>query len=874
MRMRELLGWKVPEAVVGLWEQGEGERLLPLQELAVKRHGLFGGRNLLVQAPTSSGKTFIGEMAAIQSALRRKKVVYLAPLKALAEEKYLDFRAKYAGYGLKVIISTRDHREYDEALEEGRFSVAVVVYEKLSQLLVRRPERLADIDLVIADELELLSDPERGAMVELLLARIIQGGCRLIGLSAVIGDTERLARWMDAELVQYQQRPVELRYGVLHEGTFRYRTYNDLGQGEEALVDAESESPWEILTQNLCRFVRNGESCLVFVKAKHESRRGAALLAGRVDLPEATRAMEKLRGLEPTRSRDALLHTMAHGVAFHNADLSPVERRIVEEAFREGEVMALVSTGTLAVGLNLPARNVFISPEKWRYDERLDIPWKTPVLHHEYENMGGRAGRYGAGHAFGRSILIAASPFDFEALWRRYVEGEREGIAPRLARAPLDAHILRIVASRHCRTVAELTRFLESTLSGQWVWLEEYTRDEVVCRVRSAVHRCVELGLMQEDQRGALAATPLGMAVSGKGIGLETARLLGEWLAAMAHRDWHPLELLLAAALTPDGRLLQVMLTSREYEQGGYLSRLKRAAQDIDDTPDTPLNRLRRSQAAPFFDEVRAIKGALFLQAWLEEMPMQDIEEEYSTMAGQVLAAAEQIGWLVDATAAVAGAMGVGEGCIARLEELSRRLHLGVESDLLDIAQLELDGVSRSALIALRGGGLHEAATLALSPVAVLEQWMPRKSAMELVQWAERQSGTHAGADASTPVAAPQTPRPAQKALLVIDETRPGEVLLDGEPVPLQEKQYQLLRVLARQPGECVPYEEVYDALWGDAVVEQGQMYSQKRNLVKRLAAARPDCATLIATRAKHGFVLQLAPGQVLIKQRRAGVAA
>jgi hypothetical protein len=218
--------------------------------------------------------------------------------------------------------------------------------------------------------------------------------------------------------------------------------------------------------------------------------------------------------------------------------------------------------------------------------------------------------------------------------------------------------------------------------------------------------------------------------------------------------------------------------------------------------------------------------------------------------------------------------MGVGEGCIARLEELSRRLHFGVESDLLDIAQLELDGVSRSALIALRGEGLHEAATLALSPVAVLEQWMPRKSAMELVQWAERQSGTQAGADASTPVAAPQTPRPAQKALLVIDETRPGEVLLDGEPVPLQEKQYQLLRVLARQPGECVPYEEVYDALWGDAVVEQGQMYSQKRNLVKRLAAARPDCATLIATRAKHGFALQLAPGQVLIKQRRAGVAA
>ena len=226
MKMTELLRYDIPPEVIRLWQARESDALLPIQELAIKRHSLFGNGNLLIQAPTSSGKTFVGEMAAIQTALRRKKVVYLVPLKALAEEKHLDFDEKYTPYGLKVIISTRDHRQFDAQLESGDFSIAIVVYEKLSQVLVRRPERFAEVELLIADELELLSDPERGANAELLLTQVLQSGCRVIGMSAVLGEADKLAGWMRADLVQHDRRPVELRYGVLHEGLFRYRTYN------------------------------------------------------------------------------------------------------------------------------------------------------------------------------------------------------------------------------------------------------------------------------------------------------------------------------------------------------------------------------------------------------------------------------------------------------------------------------------------------------------------------------------------------------------------------------------------------------------------------------------------------------------------------
>jgi len=857
MKMTELLRFDVPAEVVALWQARESQSLLPLQEMVVKRHGLFGGENLLIQAPTSSGKTFIGEMAAIQTALRRKKVVYLVPLKALAEEKFLDFQEKYADYGLKVIISTRDRREFDEDLEQGNFSIAVVVYEKLSQLLVRRPERIAEIDLVIADELELLNDPERGDMAELLLTRILMAECRLIGLSAVIGGAERLAAWMKATLVYYERRPVELRYGVLFNGAFHYRTHNELGEGEELLADTGEESSWEILTQNVCLFAERGEPCLIFVKAKHESRRGAELLAERLRLEPAETAMAALRGLEPTRSRDSLLETLARGVAFHNADLSPEERHAVETAFRAGGVRVLVSTSTLAVGMNLPAQNVFIAADKWRYDKRLGIPWKTPVLRSEYENMGGRAGRYGAGHAFGRSILVASTPFDQETLWRRYIEGEREAIEPRLAKAPLENHVLRLVASRFCRTLPELLAFLESTLSGQWVWSELYTVEEIEFRIRSAVNRCVDAGVVAAHPEGRLEATPLGLAVAAKGISIATTRELEHWIGQCETRDWPDIDLLFAAACTPDGRMLQVLLSAREYDHAGYTEVLKRLTREEPLEADTPLNRIRNCNLQPFFDEVRAIKVVLFLQAWLEQQTLHEIEEHYNTMAGQVLSAAEQLAWLLDAAGAVATALGAKGEFIARIEALSARVQHGVGAALLPLARLAIPGLTRGGLLRLHEAGLHTPDALRAANPKLLKAQVPGTVARRLIDWAQAQPKAE---EACAPPASP--PRP----VLIVDDTEPGKIEIAGTPVPLQEKQYRLIRLLAEHPGACIPYEVIYKALWGDAIVEDNQLHFQKGKIVKALRAAAPTHEGMIKTVPKRGFLLDLAPEQVLLR--------
>lgn len=874
MKMSQLARYDVPPEIISLWQEQESETLLPLQELAVKRHGLFDGGNLLIQAPTSSGKTFIGEMAALQTAMRRKKAVYLVPLKALAEEKYLDFKNKYEQYGVRVIVATRDHRQFDRDLEDGAFSIAIVVYEKLSQLLVRRPERLAEIELIIADELEILSDPERGAMAEVLLTRILQAqhfkgparaNCRLIGLSAVIGESDRLANWMDASLLYYERRPVELRYGVMHDGVFRYRTYNDFGEDEETLVGGHAESTAEMVVENVCAFAERGETCLVFVKAKEESRRFAETVAQRLDNVSAPDATAALNQLEPTRSRDCLLNTIQHGVAFHNADLSPEERRAVEDAFRRGEIRVMISTTTLAVGMNLPARNVFITSDKWQYDRRFGMPWKTPILRSEYENMGGRAGRYGAGYPHGRSILVAASPFEAETLWRRYVEGDRERIEPQLGKEPLENHVLQLIASRVCRTEEELQTFLEKTLTGQWEWLEILTVHELEFQLRAAVNRAIDAGMIVTNERNVFIATPLGYAVASKGVTIRTAVELQEWIAESETRKWIDLDLVLAAAMTDDGRMFHLALTGQEYEQADYHGQLKRLTTDHPLTPDTPLNRLRSSTLMPFFEEVRAIKIALLLSGWINHVPVGELEERFHTLKGQILGAAEQIGWLLDAARAVADVLGADETFVKRIGALAQRVEYGLKASALPVARVTGGADPRAQVLALENAGLTKPAAIKNASLDLLNEFVSQDDAKALKNWAIRalhdedeQRLLHTHTD----------------SVLVVNDARPGWIQIDGFRVRLEEKQYRLISLLATSPGICVAYDAIYEALWGDTVVEPGQISYQKSKLLKRIESVAPERSGLVHTVPKRGLMLNLTADEVEIRSSDALVHA
>jgi DNA-binding winged helix-turn-helix (wHTH) protein len=118
------------------------------------------------------------------------------------------------------------------------------------------------------------------------------------------------------------------------------------------------------------------------------------------------------------------------------------------------------------------------------------------------------------------------------------------------------------------------------------------------------------------------------------------------------------------------------------------------------------------------------------------------------------------------------------------------------------------------------------------------------------------------------------SPAPPADPVLVVDDKHPGAITLEGASVKLQEKQYRLIRTLAARPGECVPYDTIYTAVWGDVVVEPNQMHFQKRKLLDRIARIAPHHDKLITTVPKRGFVLNLEPEAVMLEPRDASAAA
>ncbi|MBW2025295.1 MAG: DEAD/DEAH box helicase [Deltaproteobacteria bacterium] len=374
MKLFELGRYNIPEKIIDSWIDQIGEDLLPVQERAIKRYRVLDGNSVIISSPTTSGKTFVGEIAAVKGVMEKKKVIYLVPLKSLADEKYLDFKRKYEQFGIKTVVSSSDHREYDRVIEEGEFGIAIIVYEKMSQLLVKNPFLLKNIALVIIDELQEIGDPSRGPGLEITMTKISTSQFRpqILGLSAVLGNTETLARWLKTDFLFHDKRPVELYEGVLYKGIFHYKTYNTYEKREEPLVSIDSEELSRILMANVVHLANQGDQILVFLPSKRETMILARQLAEAVNLPEAEGAIGELAILEDTSLKKGLIHCLKSSIAFHHADLSSEERNVIETYTRSGEIRVVCCTTTLALGVNLPATTVFLDARKWEYDERTD----------------------------------------------------------------------------------------------------------------------------------------------------------------------------------------------------------------------------------------------------------------------------------------------------------------------------------------------------------------------------------------------------------------------------------------------------------------------------------------------------------------------
>lgn len=324
---------------------------------------------------------------------------YLLPIQEEAVKKYRHFKNLYSNWGLEMVVSTRNHREDDHRIIQGNYKIAVMVYEKFYYFLLKHPDFLIDVSLVIIDEMQMINHPKWGPLMENLIDHLQKknGNLRIIALSALIENQEALLKWFPAQSLLSHQRPVELRKGIVREGIFKYSTSKNKNTYQREIFfkkDAVRDNCFEdYLLETVRYFIKQNESTLIFFSTGAETRQWAKWLASRLESSAASSAIGELSEMEETLSKDELLEMLPKGIAYHNRDLSWEERNLVETYLKKGEIKVICATNILAMGISLPFKNVIISLDKIHNGEEDDrYIYRTGLTFSDIENMGGRAG--------------------------------------------------------------------------------------------------------------------------------------------------------------------------------------------------------------------------------------------------------------------------------------------------------------------------------------------------------------------------------------------------------------------------------------------------------------------------------------------------
>jgi helicase len=768
MKVEKLLRYGIPEGVIESWRKNLAEELLPLQALAVAKYELLNGQSLIISAPTSSGKTFCGEMASVANLFKRKKVIYLVPLKAIAEEKFSDFVEKYSDLGIKVVISTKDRQEHDRKIEKSDFDLAIMIYEKFNQLLLRNMDILSQVNLIIVDELQMIADPSRGPVLELALLKIRTSKYRpqILGLSAVLKDVDELSSWLGCKLLLEKSRPVELLQGILLDGKLFYRKHNSKEEGIEELVGLDSEEAHPILFANVEKLVKDGEQVLVFLKSKLDSENCASLFSEKVNFPSCLNTIEVLSDLENTTLKQKLIECLQKGVAFHNADLTFDERRIVEHFYLLGEIRVIFSTTTLSMGVNLPAKTVFIEAQKYQLGEYSDKTVMTPISLSEYENMSGRAGRLGLEKDFGRSILIAFNKFHFDSLWEGYIEGEsaigrsafsgEEKIVFQLDKKNVEDIILDLITSGVAKNMSQLKQVIQSTPSGKSILGKEIFLDE---RVEELIQNKL---LLTTDNGNTLFASKLGALCARKGISVQTGLDLKKKLEgtppplAGFPMDFDPFSWFYDILDTKDGEEIYINVFFFEEENRMYEEALAQRYYQ-NQTINQRIKGLLERKVGFSHKENQLVKLSFLLSDWITHQSTLDLENKYLCRSGQIEQIGKKAGWLLDAACGIARVLnlnhkfsppltggGKGEDDIVRfLKNLSQKVNFGVDQRGLKLAKLRVPSLGRDYIWSLVENGFSDPNRIKETELSDLEKFIPIRAAERLKHKIQNFRRTH-----------------------------------------------------------------------------------------------------------------------------------
>jgi len=809
MKIKNLKNYGVPSHILNIWGKDCSPYLLPLQEDAIRNYGILScGDNLLVIAPTSSGKSFIGEMAAISQATHHKKIIYLLPLRSPAEEKYRHFKNLYSSYGVETVISTRNHREEDYRIIRGTYEIAVMAYEKFNYFLLKDPEILKDISLVIIDEMQAINHPKWGPLLEDIIEQLHKkelAHLKIIGLSAFIENQKVFLEWfpIQTQTLLSCQYPVGLRKGIVRDGTFKYITPGKKNTGicrKEIFFKPKSvrdNSFEDYLLETVRYFMNRGEPTLIFFANCAETRQRAGWLASRLESPAASSALKEFKGMEETLSRDELLKPLKKGIAFYNQDLSYKERNLIETRFKKGEIKIICATTTLSADINLPFKNVIIPLDKMHdndNDENHPHNYRTSINFADIENMGGRAGILNIGNhqrqKFGRVIFLAHSCLSetiYKNLYFKFLKNygpdnnnnnnNRPSKYLSKKEKDLSTHLLRLLL-KYNFTPKKLKQYLkkEDAPSPSY-WRFIFPEENIDEEINNCLHILKGNNLVTKDSNGNLSLTPKGILIAAKRIKVETYLFLKAWLNYTKKGEISNLEILYLLSQTPDGKEIPIPFyhsSINDYKKESYKCdreeiHAERILQLIfqQNEQDKKLYQkkiiLKNCKQDEVFslEEHLSFKKTLLLYDWVGvNKNVKTIEEEYNLYQGAIYRLGEGFSWLADSLAAIAENAGWKKG---RKEDLN----------LIKL-------LSNRLILPPCPSSTNSQLTASLSsppPCNSNDQRLP--------------------------------------TILEIDTHRPDRIIFEGKEVKVTAREFSLIHLLAQHNEQVMSYEDITKKLWG-----------------------------------------------------------
>ena len=556
--------------------------LNPAQQEVIDHGLLDSGFSCILQMPTGSGKTWLAALALRKSLEAGHRAVYLSPLRALAEELANKWTLEFSGF--EVGIFTGDYGT------QGR---DIPTPYNDSHLLIMTPERLdactrhwrshwswiPKVDLVVVDEIHLLGDAHRGARLEGAISRLrrLNPFVRILGLSATLGNRGELADWLEGVEFGSSWRSVPLEWRIQ-----RFRN--------------AQEKP-ELLCREAANTSNRGLQSLVFV----QSRRRCEGLAK---------------------------HLCSQGISadFHHAGLLHSKRRSIEEAFRRNETPVLVATGTLEMGLNLPARQVVL------YDlQGYDDGEFSPLATNTVWQRAGRAGRPGLDDQ--GEVVLFAPAWDKQAEF--YKSGRFEKIVSGLRDRPMfEEQLLVEIQSGMARTENQLHRAFSASLAS---------RQGIRLPIQESIETMKEAGMVDtHPDTSDYRVTPLGRVAIRQMLSPSTVLQLRDFLVSV--EDPAFFDLLVGAASTIDCEPIIAV----DFEELENLADSLAARRSRLFAADSRFPRPARGKRL-----LSALKTAAVLLDWTERGDAESVAEDFNCYAFEVVRLRESMDRILTAMGAI-----------------------------------------------------------------------------------------------------------------------------------------------------------------------------------------------------------------------------